>query len=228
VLPPAEGKKTPFHGLDSDQFDAIVSIEDQVFQQLVANNSNSTNGVRPFSVCETTFLIETYVRPKKAFPGFTAYKADYTSYAASCAQKDKTTGTTSAPRGLRPSWVESNLADRFLRRQAKGCLSATGHDCAAWNADRFGYRQLRNRQLAARTMYYAAADEAYLIDPNNALVFLEDRDGDGVGEFLRPGPRSSSRARPGHSRSTRPACSPATSSSLAAPAPRRPSRRRSS
>lgn len=36
-------------------------------------------------------------------------------------------------------------------------------------------------------MFYAPADEAYLTDPDNALVFLEDRNGDNVGEFLRPG-----------------------------------------
>lgn len=192
VKPPADGLTTPFHGLDATQFDAITSIEDQVFNALVAQNNNSTNGVRPFSVCETRFLIETYVRPKIAFPGFAAYKTAYTTYAASCPQKDKDEWYNFRGLGaLRPSWVESNLADRFLRRMAKDCQSpgtAWKSECDQWNANRFGYRQLRNRQLAARTMYYAPADEAYLIDPSHPLVFLEDRDGDNVGEFLRPGP----------------------------------------
>src|SRR5207248_2936633 len=116
-----------------------------------------------------------YVRPAQPYPGFDAYKAAYQTYADACPQKDKDEWYNfRGLGGLRPSWVESNLADRFLRRQVKGCQSATGLDCAAWNDDRLGYRQLRNRQLAARTMYYAPADEAYLIDPNNALVFLED------------------------------------------------------
>jgi hypothetical protein len=191
IMPPADGLKTPFHGLDSTQFDAAISIEDQVFSTLVQQNNNSTNGVRPFSVCETRFLIETYVRPKVAFPGFAAYKTAYTAYAASCPQKDKDEWYNfRGLGGLRPSWVESNLADRFLRRMAKTCQNPVAGwktECDQWNAGRFTYRQLRNRQLAARTMYYAPADEAYLTNPANPLVFLEDRNGDGVGEFLRPG-----------------------------------------
>ena len=191
VAPPADGLKTPFHGLDMDQFNAIMSIEDQVFNKLVSLNGNNTNGVRPFSVCETKHIIESYVRPKKPFPGFDQYKADYTTFAASCPQKDKDEWYNfRGLGGLRPSWVESNLADRFLRRMAKNCRNpnaAWATECGQWDNDRLGYRQLRNRQLSARTMFYAAADEAYLINPNNSLVFLEDRNGDNVGEFLRPG-----------------------------------------
>jgi hypothetical protein len=192
VLPPAGGNKTPFHGLDMTQFSTLMSIEDQIFSRLVQLNGNDTNGVRPFSVCETRFIIETYVRPKVTFPGFDAHKTAYTTYAASCPQKDKDEWYNfRGLGGLRPSWVESNLADRFLRRMAKNCQNPTSAwttECAAWNADRFGYRQLRNKQLAARTMFYAADQESYLIDPDNALVLLEDRNGDNVGEFVRPGP----------------------------------------
>ena len=189
VLPPAEGHKTPFHGLDMTQFDTMISIEDQVFNQLVVNNSNSTNGVRPFSVCETKFIVDTYVRPHVAYPGFTTYKTAYTAYAASCPQKDKDEWYNfRGLGGLRPSWVESNLSDRFLRRQVKDCATSTAGDCTAWKADRFGYRQTKNRQLAARTMFYAPAQGSYLTDPNNATVLVEDRNGDGIGEFFRPGP----------------------------------------
>ena len=195
VAPPAEdlgGKRTPFHGLDNAQFEALMSIEDDIFEALMAENGDDTNGVRPFSVCETTYIIETYVRPRAAFPGFAAHRTAYTAHAASCSAKDL--GEWYNFRGLgglRPSWVESNLADRFLRRMAKNCQapsSVWADECARWNGDRMGYRQLRNRQLAARTMYYAPADESYMIDPNNPLVFLEDRNGDNIGEFLRPGP----------------------------------------
>ena len=192
VMPPADGHKTPFHGLDMDQMDVLMNIEDQVFNKLVALNNNNTNGVRPFSVCETKHIIESYVRPKKPFPGFDQYKADYTTFAQTCPQKDKDEWYNFRGLGhLRPSWIESNLADRFLRRMAKNCRNPQGAwatECTSWTADRLGYRQLRNRQLSARTMFYAPADEAYLIDPDNALVFLEDRNGDNVGEFLRPGP----------------------------------------
>ena len=192
VAPPADGKLTPFHGLDMDQFDALASIEDQVFEALIGQNNGDTNGVRPFSVCETKFVIETYVRPRVAFPGFEAYRTAYTAFAASCPQKDRDEWYNfRGLGGLRPSWIESNLADRFLRRMAKNCRSpsaAWAGECATWDGDRFGYRQLRNRQLAARTMYYAAADESYLIDSDNSVVLLEDRNGDNVGEWLRPGP----------------------------------------
>lgn len=191
VLPPDGGKLTPFHGLDMDQFDALMNVEDQVFNHLVQLNNNDTNGVRPFSVCETRFIIETYVRPKVAYPGFDPYKAAYETYAASCPQQDKDDWYNfRGLGGLRPSWVESNLADRFLRRMAKTCRhpsTAWTAECGKWNADRLGYRQQKNKELAARTMYYAPGDEAYLVNPSNSLVLLEDRNGDGVGEFLRPG-----------------------------------------
>jgi hypothetical protein len=193
VQPPEGGHVTPFHGLDMTQFDALMSIEDQVFDHLVALNNHDTNGVRPFSVCETRFIIDTYVRPHVTYPGFDAYKAAYATYAESCPQADKDEWYNfRGLGGLRPSWVESNLADRFLRRMAKQCdddpSPGWAADCARWNADRMGYRQQKNKELAARTMFYAPADEAYLVNPNNSLVLLEDRNGDGVGEFLRPGP----------------------------------------
>jgi len=192
VMPPADGLKTPFHGLDMDQFNTLMSVEDQVYDHLVGLNNNDTNGVRPFSVCETRFIIETYVRPHVAFPGFDPYKAAYTTYASSCPQKDKDEWYNfRGLGGLRPSWVESNVADRFLRRMAKQCQNpgtAWADECHKWDADRLGYRQTKNKELAARTMFYAPADESYLINPGNSLVLLEDRNGDGVGEFLKPGP----------------------------------------
>lgn len=191
VMPPADGHKTPFHGLDMDQFAALATIEDDIFDELIQLNG-STNGVRPFSVCETDFIIETYVRPKVAFPGFADHKAAYTAHAQSCAQKDKDEWYNfRGLGGLRPSWVESNLADRFLRRMAKQCRNPSAKwkdECAVWDADRLGYRQRQNRSLAARTMFYAHDDEAYLIDSDNSLVLLEDHNGDGIGEYLRPGP----------------------------------------
>jgi hypothetical protein len=190
VMPPADGKKTPFHGLDMTQFDALMSIEDQIYNALTAENSNNTNGVRPFSVCETNYIVEKYVRPKVAFPGFATHRTQYTAAAASCPQKDKDEWYNfRGLGGLRPSWVESNLADRFLRRMAKNCRSSASFaDCDKWNQDRLGYRQAKNKELAARTMFYAPGDESYIISPDNSLVLLEDRNGDGVGEFLKPGP----------------------------------------
>ncbi|MBA2545169.1 MAG: hypothetical protein H0V17_36340 [Deltaproteobacteria bacterium] len=191
VMPPDDGKKTTFHGLDMDQFEVLARIEDDIFEALI-DESGNVNGVRPFSVCETDFIIESYVRPKTAFPGFAAHRTAYGTHATSCTQKDKDDWYNFRGLGaLRPSWVESNLADRFLRRMAKQCRTPSARwvdECALWEQDRVGYRQLRNRQLAARTMFYAPEDQDYLIDSDNFLVLLEDRNGDGVGEFLRPGP----------------------------------------
>lgn len=192
VAPPADGLVTPFHGLDESQFTALYTFEDNVFSSLVSENGGNTAGVRPFSVCETRHIIESYIRPGKAWPGMTAYRDGYRTYAESCPQRDKDEWYNfRGLGGLRPSWVESNLADRFLRRMAKNCQNPSADwtaECAAWNADRLGYRQTKSRQLAARTMYYAPEDESYLINPSNSLVLLEDRNDDGVGEFLRPGP----------------------------------------
>jgi hypothetical protein len=192
VRPPTEGLTTPFHGLDMDQFSLLASVEDQIFDALVSENGGGQGGVRPFSVCETRYIIETYVRPRAPFPGFAAHRAGYTTHAASCPQKDKDEWYNfRGLGGLRPSWVESNLADRFLRRMAKHCQAPSAQwasECAVWNADRFDYRQGRSRQLAARTMFYAPEDEGYLVNPGNSLVLLEDRNQDGIGEFLRPGP----------------------------------------
>jgi hypothetical protein len=191
VMPPAGVKPTPFHGLNMDQFGMLASVEDNVFQELVNQNNGSTNGVRPFSVCETKFIIDAYVKPGTMYPGFAAYKTAYTDYAAKCSSEDLAYWYNyRGLGGLRPSWVESNLADRFLRRMVKNCKSpssAWADECKQWDGDRLGYRQLRNRQLAARTMYYTPDQESYLTNPANSLVLLEDRNGDNIGEFLRPG-----------------------------------------
>ena len=192
VRPPEEGNLTPFHGLDTTQFEALYNFEENVFSALVSENGGSTAGVRPFSVCETRFIIESYIRPGTTWPGMTTYRDAYRTYAETCPQRDKDEWYNfRGLGGLRPSWVESNLADRFLRRMAKNCQapsSAWQAECQAWNQDRLAYRQGRSRQLAARTMFYEPGQESYLIDPNNSLVLLEDRNGDGIGEFLRPGP----------------------------------------
>ena len=171
VMPPADGLKTPFHGLDMTQFDALISVEDQVFSHLVQVNNNDTNGVRPFSVCETRFIIETYVRPHVAYPGFDGYKAAYTSYAASCPQKDKDEWYNfRGLGGLRPSWVESNLADRFLRRMAKHCQSPSdGVGRGVREVECRSSRLPPARQPSARraaSCSTRAADEQYLIEPD--------------------------------------------------------------
>ncbi len=194
IQPPPSGHVTPFHGLDEAQFDQLVGIEDQVWSQLVADNGGSLVGVRPFSVCETRYIIEKFVRPRTAYTTFTSYKSGYTTFAATCPAKDKAEWYNFRGLGhLRPSWIESNIMDRFLRRMLSRCDApidpAWTDACDAFAADRRGYRQGGNRQLASRLlMYDAATQETTLEDTNAALALVEDRDGDGVGEFFREGP----------------------------------------
>lgn len=192
ILPPAGGKLTPFHGLDMAQFEQLMHIEDAVFDTLVQRNG-SVVGVRPFSVCETRYIIEQYVRPRRAYDGFEAYKAGYQAFAATCPQKDLDEWYNFRGLGhLRPSWVESNVMDRFLRRMNTRCAAPTPEwqaECARWNADRLAYRIEGNRELATRLLFYdPATQEAHFSDVYQPLVLLEDRDGDGIGEFLRSGP----------------------------------------
>lgn len=192
ILPPASGKLTPFHGLDESQFEALMAIEDSVFQQHVYRNG-SLVGVRPFSVCETRYMIEEYVRPRRAYTDYASYRAGYQTYATSCPQEDLDEWYNFRGLGhLRPSWIESNIMDRFLRRMLTKCVAPTAEwqeECDRFNADRLAYRLDGNRQLASRLMFYdPATQEALASDVYQSLVLLEDRNGDGVGEFLRDGP----------------------------------------
>jgi hypothetical protein len=204
---PALGRLTPFHGMDEAAFDAMMHNEDFVFADHKRANGGKPNGVRPFSVCETKFLIEiskgtrtdaTFIANRK-LTSYPKYATAYGAYAASCPEKDLLEWYNfRGLGGLRPSWLESNLSDRFLRRQVKACRAGTSSaDCNAWNADRIGYRDRKNTELALRTMIFdprtattigSKTAEDYMRDPKNSGVFIEDRNGDGIGEWLAPGP----------------------------------------
>lgn len=193
ITPPEGGKLTPFHGLDMDQFDALMDIEDRVWEDLVDRNGGSVNGVRPFSVCETRYMIETFVRPRAPLGTIADYRAGYAAFAASCPAADKDEWYNFRGLGhLRPSWVESNIQDRFLRRMAKECDGTPSaqleDECAEWDAGRLAYRLDGNRQMAARFLHYAADQEALLADTQTEVALFEDRDFDGVAEFAVSGP----------------------------------------
>ena len=66
VKPAPGGKITPFHGLDDAGFNALINMEDSVFNDLVSQ-AGSTRGVRPFSVCETTFIIDKFVHGNRSY-----------------------------------------------------------------------------------------------------------------------------------------------------------------
>jgi hypothetical protein len=202
------GKLTPFHGMDDAAFDALIRSEDTVFGHHMQANGGSPNGVRPFSVCETTFMIKiakgevtdaSFVSGRTV-SSYDAYANAYKTFSAGCAQKDLDEWYNfRGLGGLRPSWLESNLSDRFLRRMVKDCKSSNAGDCADWNSSRIGYRDRKNTELALREMVYDPRPEAkigaaqipfgdYIVNPQNTGVLVEDRNGDGVGEWIPSGP----------------------------------------
>jgi len=204
------GKVTPFHGMDNDAFEALMTNEDTVFNHHVSANGGSTDGVRPFSVCETKFLIAiskgevtaSYLSGK-TISNYDGYAQAFKNYAEACDQKDLDEWYNfRGLGGLRPSWLESNLSDRFLRRMVSKCKTggdeASSADCKLWNEDRLGYRDVKNTELALREVYYDPSAtltvgstgeslEQTMIDPNNEGVLVEDRNGDGIGEWLATG-----------------------------------------
>jgi hypothetical protein len=192
ILPPAEGRLTPFHGLDSAAYDRLKSIEDQVFSQLVSQNG-SARGVPPFSVCETRFMVEKWVK-NPAAPAFSwaKYRADYAAYAATCPQADRDEWYNFRGLGqLRPTWLESNVMDRFTRRMNDLCRTTATTttlppECTTWKANRLAYRDGKNAELGRRMFVYHPSQESWLGDPNQPLVIVPDRDGDGVGEMITP------------------------------------------
>jgi hypothetical protein len=205
---PGLGRVTPFHGMDEAAFEALMDNEDLVFKHHMQVNGGSPKGVRPFSVCETSYLIQISKAQLEHEPfvsdarvtDYSPYAHAYKAFAESCAPRDLSEWYNfRGLGGLRPSWVESNLADRFLRRMLSKCRKPKPEweaDCASWDANRFAYRQDKNTELALRTFYYAPGDEpliddksfeAYMETPQNAGVFVEDRNGDGIGEWIATG-----------------------------------------
>ena len=163
------GRLTPFHGMDDAAFEALMQNEDFVFEHHMEVNGGSPNGVRPFSVCETKFLISiskgaAAVDPQHTFSNgnevtnYDAYAQAFKTFAATCPQADLDEWYNfRGLGGLRPSWLESNISDRFLRRMASSCQNPPAElaaDCAAWNTDRLAYRDRKNTEFALREVYY--------------------------------------------------------------------------
>jgi hypothetical protein len=203
------GRVTPFHGMNDAAFNALMRNEDFVFGNHMAANSNSPNGVRPFSVCETKYMIQISTG-KIADPAFVsgaainnydAYAKAYSAFASTCAQADLDQWYNfRGLGGLRPSWLESNYNDRVLRKMLKTCKApteATKALCATFQADRLAYRDKKNVAMALREMVWDTTptsmiagkqDGDYLVNSNNPGIFLEDRNGDNVAEWLPSGP----------------------------------------
>jgi hypothetical protein len=194
LLPPTGGRVTPFHGLDEAAYGRLMSIEDATFSQLVQLNGGALKGVRPFSVCETKYMIEKYVKPGQTVSywdatSWSTYKTGYATWAKSCTVTDKAEWYNFRGLGkLRPTWLESNVMDRFTRKYADQCRSTTDTSavCEAYRADRLAFRDGKNTELARRMFVYAPDQEAWLADPNNPLVVIPDQNGDGVGEIITP------------------------------------------
>ena len=124
---------------------------------LVDENGGSVVGVRPFSVCETRYMIEAFVRPRVELDGMDAYRDGYVEFAKSCPKADLAEWYNFRGLGhLRPSWVESKIMDRFLRRMARNCQDPTTEwqaECEKWDEGRLAYRLDGNRQMATRFMH---------------------------------------------------------------------------
>lgn len=194
VTPPEEGHATPFHGLDMSDFEELMRIEDSVWRRHTSANGGSKDGVRPFSVCETRYMIDEYVRRDRSYDDWESYRAGFESYREGCPEEDLLDWYNFRGLGhLRPSWDESNIMERVVRRMVSECDGDEVDEewraeCAEWERDRLGYREQVNRELASRFMFYdVETQEEHLADPNDKLVLLEDRTGDGVGELIRNG-----------------------------------------
>jgi hypothetical protein len=206
------GRRTAFHGMDETAFTKLGANEDFVWSSHKAFNGGSKDGIRPFSVCETKFLIGI---AKGAITGgyaangyvssFDPYAHAYADWAkpeaANCTQADRDEFFDYRGLGeLRPSWLESNYEDRVLRRYATMCKDPPQEwwgRCGEYGAGRLRLRERKNRAMALRQMVYdprpeakigGLTEEQYMTSPSNGVLLLEDRLGDGVAELVTPGP----------------------------------------
>lgn len=204
IMPdPEVGRRTPFHGMNEAQFQSLASSEDFIYGSHKSINGGSKDGVRPFSVCETKYLIE-IAKGSVSDPSFTsggrvtsftpyanAYAAWASVSAGNCSQKDLEEFYNYRGLGeLRPSWLESNFQDRVLRRMASVCKDPPQEwwgRCGEYGSGRLRFREKKNRAMALRQMAYAPADESYMTSPYNTVLLLEDRLGDGIAEWVKPG-----------------------------------------
>ena len=160
-------------------------------------------------MCETKYLIQ-IATGKITDPSFIsfggisnydAYAHAYAAFAASCPKADLDEWYNfRGLGGLRPSWLESNYNDRVLRRMLKVCKTpteATKAVCADFQKDRLAYRDKKNVGLALREMVYDTSpsstisgmqDGEYISNSSEPGIFVEDRDNDGIAEWIVPGP----------------------------------------
>ncbi len=202
----AVGRVTPFHGMDDTAFQNLMTNEDFVWNSHTTANGGSTKGIRPFSVCETKFLIKiskgevtgAYAQ-NKTLTNYDQYAQAYKTAAASCEKKDLDEWYDfRGLGGLRPSWLESNYSDRVLRRMLTLCKSGSTSDvCTEFAKDRLAYRDRKNSQMALRQMVFDTRAESkigdvqdgmYMRNPGSPGVFVEDRNGDQVADWIAPGP----------------------------------------
>lgn len=201
---PEVGRRTPFHGMTETHFTSLASSHDFLWGSHRSFNGGQKDGIRPFSVCETKFLIGiakgeidggSYASAGRVHT-FDAYARAYADWAkleaGHCTQRDLDEFYNYRGLGeLRPSWLESNYQDRVLRRMASMCKDPPPEwwgRCGEYGAGRLRFRDKKNRAMALRQMVYAPADESHMTSPYNQALLLEDRLGDGVAELVKPGP----------------------------------------
>jgi hypothetical protein len=214
VLPdPAVGRRTPFHGMDEDAFAKLATNHDFVWGSHKSFNGGKKHGVRPFSVCETRFMIgiskgeiadPSFVSDRR-ITAFLPYAHAYAAWAApdagNCSKRDLDEWYNYRGLGhLRPSWLEANYQDRVLRRMASVCKDPPPSwwgRCGEYGAGRLRFRDRKNRAMTLRQMVYdprpeakigARTDEEHMTSPYNQVLLVEDRMDDGVADLIAPGP----------------------------------------
>src|SRR3990172_11779650 len=73
-----------------------------------------------------------------------------------------------------------------MHRRCDGGGSGAG--CASWRSDPLVYRMDQTRQVALGEWFFAADTQGTLGDVEAPAAFVDDQDGDGVADLLRPGP----------------------------------------
>ncbi|MGQ0505294.1 MAG: hypothetical protein ACT4TC_08225 [Myxococcaceae bacterium] len=191
LMPPASGRRTVFHGLNEVQYSRLQRAEDAVFAQLVSENGGRLSGVPPFSVCETRYLIDAYVKGARANASmvfntttWNEYRMGYRAYANSCPKADLEEWYNFRGLGkLRPSWLEANVMDRYLRRFRQSC-SSNDPQCTEYKAGPLAFRAKMNAELGRRMLLYPSSQQVLLANYDAPAVLVPDRNGDGVGELV--------------------------------------------
>lgn len=209
VTPP---RPSPFGGLTDDQLDTFMRNQESAIRH-VAEVASGSAAVRPLSVCETKFLAAISKGPASEIdPGgstsacgaivdWDAYARAYATYAEHCGPDLDEWYAYQAEARLGGRWLESSVAREYAARMHQLCDRRNASpECPEWAQDRIGHRQRKNAELALRTLFYdpdpalrlPTTDGGFTTlaesigDPSSPGILVEDRNADGIGEWVAP------------------------------------------